>query len=428
MGIQKGKQSTTGRKTSKQTAAERAEELELERIETLVDAVRARPEDFPDPTALGSEEGFSVLELAAALRKHYHRSPEDLLQRARLDRAKFLLTVERISPKEVAEAVGYESNELFAEDFVRFNGMSLHEFARIGETTTFSIQLPDTYSMPYLRRALGRDQVSVTEKLAGNVYQAGVRIGAEPHRLTMHLGPGRVKVSLDRPSPDMQRVHALVVGLLGLDQDSVKFYHLAGELGLARLVAGRKELRISQTHSVFDGLLWTIIGQQINLSFASVLRRRLMEQTGTPLGDELFAPPTSETVAALEPCFLYPFQYSRQKADYVVSASRLVLEGSLDLEKLRAMSATRAARTLLAVRGIGPWSVNFLMMRALGFPDCLPLGDTGVRSGVQSLFGLEDRPDLETVVRLMKPFSPYRSLATAHLWQLHLPVPDEIST
>jgi len=97
--------------------------------------------------------------------------------------------------------------------------------------------------------------------------------------------------------------------------------------------------------------------------------------------------------------------------------------GELDLGALPRMSATRAERTLLAVRGLGPWSVNYLMMRSLGFADCVPLGDTGVTSGLQTLFRLEERPDVDATRRLMSVFSPHRSLATAHLWQINQPPP-----
>ena len=78
---------------------------------------------------------------------------------------------------------------------------------------------------------------------------------------------------------------------------------------------------------------------------------------------------------------------------------------------------------LLAIRGLGPWSVNYLMMRALGFADCVPLGDTGVTSGLLDLLKLDERPDIDATRRLMSVFSPYRSLATAHLWQLNQPIP-----
>jgi AraC family transcriptional regulator of adaptative response / DNA-3-methyladenine glycosylase II len=174
---------------------------------------------------------------------------------------------------------------------------------------------------------------------------------------------------------------------------------------------------------VFDGLLWAIIGQQINLPFACLLKRRLIERTGTPLADGLMAPPTPAAVAALEPTELLPLQFSRQKADYLIATARLIAEGQLDVESLREMSATRAERTLLEIRGLGPWSVNYLMMRSLGFPDCVPLGDTGVTSGLLALYQLEQRPDVDATRRLMAPFAPYRSLATAHLWQLHQPLP-----
>ncbi len=81
-------------------------------------------------------------------------------------------------------------------------------------------------------------------------------------------------------------------------------------------------------------------------------------------------------------------------------------------------------RTLLEVRGLGPWSVNYVMMRSLGLPDCVPLGDTGVTSGLKELFKLEERPDRDATLRLMAVFSPHRSLATAHLWQLNASPPS----
>ena len=170
-------------------------------------------------------------------------------------------------------------------------------------------------------------------------------------------------------------------------------------------------------------MLWSIIGQQINFPFACQLKRRLIERAGTPFADGLFAPPTPAAVAALDPADLLPHQFSRQKADYVVHTARLIASGQLNLTALRTMSATRAERTLLAVRGLGPWSVNYLMMRSLGLPDCVPLGDTGVTSGLQSLLKLEVRPDIDATRRLMTVFSPYRSLATAHLWQFNQPIP-----
>ena len=75
------------------------------------------------------------------------------------------------------------------------------------------------------------------------------------------------------------------------------------------------------------------------------------------------------------------------------------------------------------MRGLGPWAVNYIMMRSLGFADCVPLGDTGLTSGLKALLELEERPDHDATRRLMQVFSPFRSLATAHLWQFTQPIP-----
>lgn len=422
----------------------------LESVEALVSEVRAAPQNFPDARAIVRRSGFGTTRLFELLRQHYHTTPADLLVRARVAAAKAMLVGRALCPPsggdqprptnslaEIAGAVGFESLSVFHENFRQLNGLTPAAYRGLATGRTFEITLPPGFPLGYLRRALSRDIHSVTERLVGDVYTSAVRLRAGPAILTLRLGTDRVLAEVAQASLPASRsmqarmpalplaieAHALVIGLLGLDQDAAAFARLAKRLGLARLVAGRQELRISRTPSVFDGVLWSIIGQQINFPFACLLKRRLIERTGVLLANGLYAPPTPAAVAALEPSDLLPLQFSRQKADYVIQTARLVMGGKLDLEALRTMSATRAERTLLAVRGIGPWSANYLMMRSLGFPDCVPLGDTGVTSGLQDLLKLEIRPDVDATRRLMTVFTPYRSLATAHLWQFNQPIP-----
>ncbi len=407
----------------------------LQDIEMLVAEVRARPGDFADARAIVRRSGFGSTRLFELFRQHYHSTPADLLLRARIDAAKSQLVGQVLrlpvhggdkprptkSLAAIAADVGFDSLSVFHEHFRRLNGLTPAAYRELREATSFRVSLPDAYPLGYLRRALSRDTHSVTERLDGNHYTCAVRLSTRPALLSLTIAPEAVEATVE--TAPAYEAHALVVGLLGLDQDASAFARLARKLGLARLVAGRPELRITQTPSIYDGLLWSIIGQQINFPFACLLKRRLIERAGTPLAGGLIAPPAPAAVAALEPGELLPLQFSRQKADYVTTTSRLIAEGKLDLEALRTLSATRAERTLLAVRGLGPWSVNYLMMRALGFPDCVPLGDTGVTSGLQAALKLEERPDIDATRRLMAVFSPYRSLATAHLWQFNQPIP-----
>ena len=413
----------------------------LESVEALVGEIRAAPGDFPDAQAVVRRSGFGTTRLFELFRQHFHTTPADLLLRSRIDYAKRRLVETDDRLIAIAGDAGFESLSVLHEHFRGLTGLTPAAYRGIRASSQFIVALPDDYPLAYLRRALSRDPHGITDRLVGDIYEAAVRINGAPALLTLKLSDRQVAVRIDLtqnpaepPSGEARSpavaAHAIVAGLLGLDQDVRAFVRLATRLGLPRLVAGRPGLRISQTHSVFDGLLWSIIGQQINFPFACLLKRRLVERTGRALGlsrtgpgGDLFAPPEPADVSNLAPEDLLPFQFSRQKAEYLVGASSLAARGLLDLQGLRPLSATRAERTLLEVRGLGPWSVNYLMMRSLGFADCVPLGDTGVTSGLQALLSLEERPDIDATRRLMAVFSPYRSLATAHLWQFGKPAP-----
>lgn len=405
----------------------------LETIEALAAEIRGNPASFPDSAAIVRRSGFGATRLFELLRQHYHATPGDLLMRARLDAAKRALLHTSHGLSRIAADAGFESLSVFHEQFRSETGMTPASYRSLGSGSSFKLFLPAEYPLQHLRRALGRDTASVTERLEGDTYTCAVRLDSTPALLTMRLARRQVAIAVT-PGPSagtydakaecfdrtkvMSSAHAVAAGLLGLGQDTAGFARLARRLGLSRLTAGRAGLRISQTHSVFEGLLWSVIGQQINLPFARRLRRRLIERTGTPVGEGLIAPPTPEAVAALPSDAFTPMQFSRQKTDYLLSICRLIADGKLNLDGLRGMSATRAERTLLGVRGLGPWSVHYILMRSLGFPDCVPLGDTGLTSGLRALFRLDARPDVDATRRLMRPFSPFRSLATAHLWQL----------
>lgn len=406
----------------------------LEAVEMVVAEIRATPSAFRDARAIVKRLGFGPTRTFELLRLHYHTTPADLLVRARLEHARAQLLASRAPLTEIAYEAGFEALSVFHDNFRQRYGLTPAGYRALADARTFELALPPGYPLGYLRRALSRDPHSVTERLIGDTYTTAVLLGSGPALLTLRLEASRVRVEMTSalsappavppPGSLATDAHALCVGLLGLDEDAAAFARLAKKLGFARLINGRPELRISRTPSLFDGLLWAIIGQQINFPFACLLKRRLIERTGTPLANGLFAPPTPAAVAALDPSELLPLQFSRQKADYVVTTARNITAGQLDLEALQSMSATRAERTLLAQRGFGPWSVNYVMMRSLGFADCVPLGDTGVTSGLQNLFQLEERPDSDATRRLMAVFSPHRSLATAHLWQLNQPVPS----
>ena len=211
-------------------------------------------------------------------------------------------------------------------------------------------------------------------------------------------------------------VHGVALRMLGLTHDVSAFEtRAAREPRMAALLAKRRGLRLPLTPTGFEGLSWAIVGQQINVAFASALRRELLELRGEPI-DDMRAHPTAAQVAALEVRDLTKRRFSRSKAEYLIGAAQTIVAGELDPETLGEGSAVAAERNLTKVRGIGTWTARYMLMRGAGFADCAPVGDVALAAALQKLNESETRPGPKEVEALMRPFAPYRSLATCHLW------------
>ena len=85
-------------------------------------------------------------------------------------------------------------------------------------------------------------------------------------------------------------------------------------------------------------------------------------------------------------------------------------------------AAVRAA--LLPLHGIGPWTVDMLLIFCLGRPDVWPVGDLGVRLAAQTLFKMRKIPDAKRLTALAQPWRPYRTFAAWYLWRSRSPVPQ----
>jgi DNA-3-methyladenine glycosylase II len=109
---------------------------------------------------------------------------------------------------------------------------------------------------------------------------------------------------------------------------------------------------------------------------------------------------------------------SGAKAAALKDLARHVVDKKLVPARMPAATDEEIAAMLLPVRGIGPWSVDMFLMFALARPDVLPVGDLGVRKGMQRHFGLRKLPEAERMTKLAAPWRPYRSVAAWYMWRL----------
>jgi len=302
-----------------------------------------------------------------------------------------------------------------AAGFKRRTGLNPDGYAAMLKGSWFGLRLPHGYRIEDLLAYQGRDTQSVSERVEDRTLRKAFLLEGRAVVLQLRFTDGSIEVSLDPPVPPgpnaMAQVHRMARRLLGLDQDPAA---LEAEPSRARLVAGRKGLRVPLSLDPFEALVWAILGQQVNLAFAYALRRDIIRAWGVPAPGGLIAHPPPEALAALEPEALLPLRLSRRKAEYLVLAAQRVADGTLDLDGF--LTATSAERALLALRGCGPWTAAYTLMRGLGFPDCVPVGDAGLTLALQRFFALESRPGPRETLDLMAAFAPHRSLATYHLW------------
>jgi len=392
-----------------------------ERLRAAVAELRARPERFPDTAALARAAGVGATKLNALVRHHYHLTPAELLVRARVRRAQERLFTGRASVLAAGEASGFESASAFHENFRRLTGLTPAACRGLGQQPAFRVALPPRFDPAELADFFGRDPAGRTERAAGRRLAKALLLEGLPVRIELAFGAEdlevRVEAEHELPRAAFRAAHARVARWLGLESDPEAFERRAARSPeIARLVRGGRGLRLPRSADLFEGLVWVVVGAQVNVSFASTCRAALIELAGTPVGD-MRAHPTPAQVARLDYADLERRQFSRRKAEYLIDAARALEAGTLDLEGGRDEPVTLVQERLGAVRGLGPWSVQYLCMRSYGFEDCAPIGDVALAEALKRFFALDERPDAAEAARLMEPFAPHRSLATRHLWR-----------
>jgi len=286
-------------------------------------------------------------------------------------------------------------------------------------TDRLSIDLPAGYRPDWVLAYLGRDPLGLSETSHAGGFRKLVEIDGTPVALTVTFTPGRAEVVADPALTvaEAARARAILIRLLGLSHDPAPLEALADSDPLvARLVGDRRGLRAPNTATVFEGLCWAIVGQQVNLRFAATLRGTLIELAGRrhPAGG--IAHPGPAAVLRLDPAVLLARKFSARKVEYLQDMARLAVEGRLDLEALPTLDPAEAEERLTGLRGIGPWTRAYLMLRSCGFPDVAPFGDVGLAAALHRFYDLPARPTPAEQERLMQPFRPWRSHATALLW------------
>jgi DNA-3-methyladenine glycosylase II len=294
-------------------------------------------------------------------------------------------------------------------------------------TASHVIALPPGYRVADVLAFHGRDPERVAEQVDADGLRKGVLLGGVPTLLDIRFGDGAAhcRVTFDGTvTPDVQaRTHEALLNVLGLRIDPTAFgAAVQGDPWLGPVVARQPGLRIVQSATIFEALTWAIIGQQINLTFAIALRRTLIQLAGRAHSSGLWCYPEALDVARLDISELTGRKFSNAKAETILRVARMVVGGSLVLERhagvedISDSASAEVSETLLAIKGIGPWTVNYVLLRGYGYPDCSLEGDVAVRAALHKLSGSAARPTVPEAQRMLARYAPHRTMAAAYMW------------
>lgn len=293
----------------------------------------------------------------------------------------------------------------------------------------YTIELPADYRLDDVLAFHRRDAESIAEEVSVERLRKGVLLDGVPVLLDIALPPAvrdqrsaasaKVSLHVDGTLSAAARAQArdAVLNILGLRIDPAPFRAFVNKDKLfSALVKRQPGLRIVQSATVFEALTWAIIGQQINLSFAIALRRTFILQAGRRHSSGLWCYPDASSAASLSVDDLTTRKFSRAKAETLLRLARLVASGELRLDLAQDNGIEQISAALLTVKGIGPWTVNYGLLRGYGYADCSLHGDVAVRAALQTLLGEDTKPDIKRTEDILARYTPHRTMAAAHLW------------
>ena len=373
---------------------------------------------------LAHRVGYTPRHLSRILTSQEGAGPLALARARRAQTARVLIETSNLSQSDVAFAAGFSSVRQFNETIREVYAATPSELRgrRGADRATGTMTMRLAVRTPYAGSAL---LGFLAARAVPGVEAAGD--GWYARTLSLPRGTGTVRLEVPDASTagetafvratfalqDLRDTSAAVERtrrLLDADCDPVAVAEaFAGDAVIGPLVRRRPGLRVPGHVDGAEIAVRAILGQQVSVAGARTVAARLVRDHGTKVADDgelthLF--PTPGALAALAPEDL-PMPRARGRA--LIALCTALADGSLALD--RGPDRDDVRRRLLDLPGVGPWTADYVALRALGHPDVFLPTDLGIR---QALARLGTDPDLAG--ELAEGWRPWRSYAQLHLW------------
>ena len=375
---------------------------------------------------LARRVGYTSRHLGRILRAELGAGPLALARARRAQTARVLIETSELTYADIAFAAGFSSVRQFNDTIREVYDSSPSELRgrRGGRPATGVVTMRLAVRTPYSGRAL-------LDFLALRAVPGVEAAGEGWYARTLSLPHGSGSVRLEVPEVletnrtafvratfaledlrDMSAATERVRRLLDADCDPVAVADaFAGDPLIGPLVREWPGLRVPGHVDGAEIAVRAVLGQQVSVGRARTMAERLVVEHGRPLAQPVdgLTPlfPDAATLARLDPADL-PMPRARGRA--LIALCAALADGSIALD--RGLDRDDVRRALVAIPGIGPWTADYVAMRALGHPDVFLPTDVGIRNALRGL-----GRDPAEAAALAEGWSPWRSYAQLYLWQ-----------
>ncbi|MFB5610295.1 MAG: DNA-3-methyladenine glycosylase family protein [Nitrosopumilaceae archaeon] len=179
---------------------------------------------------------------------------------------------------------------------------------------------------------------------------------------------------------------------------------------LAKIIDAVGEYQIRTSRNYYESLVESIITQQLAGSAAKAISNRFRR-----LYEKSFPKPID--VINTSDAKLRKTGLSRPKIKYIKELSKAIEAKKLKMRSISKLSDEEVIERLTQIKGIGRWTAEMFLIFSLGRMDVLPVGDLGLRKGVQLYISADELPDAAEIEKIAERWRPYRTVATWYLWK-----------
>lgn len=289
---------------------------------------------------------------------------------------------------------------------------------------SFAIPTPKEFNFQEALHFLKRSPKEILHRIEDDAVSKLIEIDGQPVLIKIYANDENLLIDFlnGKLSTKVKtKIAEYVMEWFDLKTDLKPFYKLAQKDDLLKgLVKKYYGYRIIGQPNLFESLVWAVIGQQINLSFAYTLKQRFVEQFGERFiwNDQAYYNfPSPQVVSSLTDDDLLPLQFSRQKSKYVVLIAQAFTNGQVSKDRVASLPFQTAKEKLMTIKGIGNWTANYALMKTFRYPEAFPLEDAGLHNALKNQLSLAAKPSLEEVKKIFKRYKGWEAYATLYLWR-----------